>query len=260
MDLMKIENTAYKTYEALLLERDQLEKEAGQIWTLYIQTFGALITAVYEEKIECIKCKKIITYYQIALNHGGVVDRDELENYLDQEMRSYHANLKHLLQDYEQCKEATFSTSYEAQRSKVLYRRLAKLIHPDINPETDRQDVLKELWQRIMTAYGHNDVKALSELEVLVRKVLNDLGIGEIRVEIPDLADRIEALKEEIDDLTHTEPYVYKDLLDDEAASEKKKAELNEELEAYKKYHKQLNDTILNIISSGGIKIQWDMN
>ena len=46
----------------------------------------------------------------------------------------------------------------------------------------------------------------------------------------------------------------------DKEAWEKKKAELNEELEAYKKYRKQLNDTILKIISSGGIKIQWDMN
>ena len=59
MDLMKIENTAYKTYEALLLERDQLEKEAGQIWTLYIQTFGALITAAFSYLINASALRRV---------------------------------------------------------------------------------------------------------------------------------------------------------------------------------------------------------
>ena len=58
MELIKSTHTNYDEYESLLLERDQAQKEAGQIWTCYIQTFGKLIADVYEEKIECIKCRK----------------------------------------------------------------------------------------------------------------------------------------------------------------------------------------------------------
>ena len=146
MELIRSTHTNYDEYESLLLERDQAQKEAGQIWTCYIQTFGKLIADVYEEKIECIKCRKTIDFYQRALNHGGIVDQDAMQEYLDREMALYYVNLKRMQDDYQKCKNAGTSTSYEVQRSRTLYRRLAKLIHPDINPETDRQEVLKELW------------------------------------------------------------------------------------------------------------------
>ena len=99
MELIKKQDSKYEEYEELLLERDQFEKEAGQIWTVYIQTFGKLITDLYEKKIECIKCKKMIAFYQNALNHGGVIDPDELNEYMDQEMAAYYRNLKKMLED-----------------------------------------------------------------------------------------------------------------------------------------------------------------
>lgn len=260
MELTKGSDTKYEEYESLLLERDQLRKEAGQIWTCYIRTFGQLITDNYEEKLECIMRKKTISYYLNALNHGGVVDSDAMQKYLDDEMAFYYANLNRMLEDNERCKNAETSTVYAVQRTKTLYRRLAKRIHPDINPETDRQDILMELWQRILTAYAHSDVKELSELEVLVSKALKQLGSREIRVDIPDIEEKIDALKAEIDDILYTEPYTYKGLLDDAAAVEKKKAELAEELESFRKYRKELETVIQSILQSGGIKIQWRMN
>ena len=186
---------------------------------------------------------------------------DELfQEYLDREMALYYVNLKRMQDDFQKCKKAGTSTSYEVQRSRTLYRRLAKLIHPDINPETDRQEILKELWQRILTAYGHNDIKALSELEVLVRKALKDLGKEEIKIDIPDISERIDALKKEILDITSTEPYTYRELLENDDAVEKKKTALQEELDTYKKYHEELKEAILQIVSKGGIEIKWRMN
>ena len=260
MDLIKSNDTKYEEYENLLLERDQVRKDAESIWISYVQSFGQLISDVYEEKLECVKCKKTISYYQAALNHGGVVDPEAMRQHLDREMAFYYINLKKMQKDNEQCKDAKHSTAYQVQRSKTLYRRLAKLLHPDINPETDRREELMDLWQRIITAYGHNNVKELSELEVLTRKVLKELGAGEIKIDIPDIDGRIEALKEEIYDITHTEPYTHQDLLSDPEAVEKKKAELNEELGSYRKYRKELEDVIQNMIQDGGIKLQWRMN
>lgn len=255
MDLVKSGDSKYDEYENLLLTRDQLRKEAGQIWTVYLQLFGRLITENYEEKLECIKCKKIIAYYQNAINHGGAVDSAVMQKYLDQEMAGYYENLNRMIQDAEAANNAGESTPYEVQRSKNLYRRLAKLIHPDINPETDRSDTLKELWQRILIAYHHNDTKELSELEVMVRKALHDLGSEKVTVDIPDIEGKIEALRVEIDTITHTEPYSLQSLVEDEKAIENKTAELQEETESYKKYHKELDAIILQMMNSGGLKI-----
>lgn len=255
MDLIKSTDSKYEEYENLLLERDQITKEAGQIWTVYLQLFGKLITDNYEEKLECIKCKKTIAYYQNALNHGGVVDSAAMEKYMEQEMAEYYANLRRMLKDNEDANNAGTSTPYEVARAKTLYRRLAKLIHPDINPETDHSKELQELWQRILIAYHHNDVKELSELEVLVRKVLKELGSEDVKVDIPDIEEKIEALKSEIEGIKQTEPYCLRYLVEDEEAAEKKKTELREELETYQKYHKELNEVILKMLQTGGLKI-----
>ena len=255
MDLIKSTDSRYEEYENLLLERDQITKEAGQIWTVYLQLFGKLITDNYEEKLECIKCKKTIAYYQNALNHGGVVDSAAMEKYMEQEMAEYYANLRRMLKENEDANNAGTSTPYEVARAKTLYRRLAKLIHPDINPETDHSKELKELWQRILIAYHHNDVKELSELEVLVRKVLKELGSEDVKVDIPDIEEKIEALKSEIEGIKQTEPYCLRYLVEDEEAAEKKKTELREELETYQKYHKELNEVILKMLQTGGLKI-----
>ena len=255
MDLIKSTDSKYEEYENLLLERDQITKEAGQIWTVYLQLFGKLITDNYEEKLECIKCKKTIAYYQNALNHGGVVDSAAMEKYMEQEMAEYYANLRRMLKENEDANNAGTSTPYEVARAKTLYRRLAKLIHPDINPETDHSKELQELWQRILIAYHHNDVKELSELEVLVRKVLKELGSEDVKVDIPDVEEKIEALKSEIEGIKQTEPYCLRYLVEDEEAAEKKKTELIEELETYQKYHKELNEVILKMLQTGGLKI-----
>ena len=254
MDLIKSTDSKYEEYENLLLERDQITKEAGQIWTVYLQLFGKLITDNYEEKLECIKCKKTIAYYQNALNHGGVVDSAAMEKYMEQEMAEYYANLRRMLKENEDANNAGTSTPYEVARAKTLYRRLAKLIHPDINPETDHSKELQELWQRILIAYHHNDVKDLSELEVLVRKVLKELGSEDVKVNIPDIEEKIEALKSEIEGIKQTEPYCLRFLVEDEEAAEKK-IELREELETYQKYHKELNEVIFKMLQSGGLKI-----
>lgn len=260
MELIKSTDNSYDEYESLLLERDQVRKDAGAIWTAYIKTFGRLISDGYKEKLECIKCKKTISCYQAAINYGDVVDPEAMRQYLDQEMAENYSNLKRMLEDNERCRKAGTSTAYEVQRAKTLYRRLAKLLHPDINPETDRHESLMELWQRVVTAYGHNDVKELSELEILIRKALKELGAGEVQIDIPDIHERIESLKEEIYEITHTEPYIYGKLLDDPDRVEKKKKELSDELEEYRKYHQELNKVIGDMLQSGGIKLKWRMN
>ena len=258
---VKAENTQYDEYEELLLERDQARKEAGQIWTMYVKTFGQLMTEIFEEKIACIRQKKRIAYYQAAVNRGETIDADALEKKLEEEMASHQAELRRMIEEHRRCAEAGTSTFYEVERSKTLYRRLAKLLHPDIRPETDRESVLMNLWIRITEAYGRNDVKALAELEVLARKALKDLEIdGVTNVEIPDLEERISRVRDEIEEIKTKEPYTYRALLEDEEAAEKKKQELQKELEEYRNNHKELTEIAEKILREGGIEIVWRMN
>ena len=142
MDLIWSTDSRYGEYETLLLRRDELRKEAESIWIRYVSTFGELMTAAYQEKLECVMRKKIIAYCQTAINRGGTVDVNAMQQYLDKEMAAYYANLKQLQEDNELCKNAKTISVYDLERAKKLYRRLVKLLHPDINPATDSQEIL----------------------------------------------------------------------------------------------------------------------
>ncbi len=249
----------YEEYETLLLERDQLQKEAKSIWISYRQLFGALISDTFERKIACIRIKKTMSYIQMAANRGRAVEPGALQEWLAREMAVYQAQLSQLIDENDHCRKAQTSSPYEVQRSKTLYRRLAKRIHPDIFPETERQEALKELWQRILAAYGQNNVKALTELEVLVQKVLEDLGVDAVQIDIPDIEEKIEMLKDEILDILHTEPYTYKELLEDDDAVRLRKAELEEERDSYIRYEKELNDILHRMLIEEGVTLQWNM-
>ena len=112
--LIKSSDSKYDEYESLLLERDQVQKEAGQIWTAYLQQFGKAITDVYEEKLKCVKCKKTIAFYQSALNRGGDVDPNAMTEYLEKEMAEYYSNLDWMIRENEEANNSGTSSPFSS--------------------------------------------------------------------------------------------------------------------------------------------------
>lgn len=258
MELIQVRDEKMEEYESLLLERDQIRKEAEQIWVKYILEFGPLINERYEAMIECIKRKKIIAYYQTAINHGKKVDSVAMQEYIRQEMAEYQKRLQSMMEELKDYQNANVTSVYDQKRSKELYRRLAKLLHPDMYPETDRKEEFKELWERTLDAYRCNDVKELSELEVLVRKVLADAGMEHLELDVPDIEEKIEELKEEIEGIKHGIPYIYRELLEDDEEAKKTKQELKEDLLRYQNYKEELDQIIEALEEEEGLS--WQMN
>ena len=60
-EIIKSTDNRYSEYETLLFLRDKLRKEAYAWKNRYLAEFGNLITAVFEQKIACIKKKKTIS-------------------------------------------------------------------------------------------------------------------------------------------------------------------------------------------------------
>ena len=241
-------DSKYKQYENLLLEKDQIQKEANQYQGLYLHHFGEKIVNLYKLKVECIRLKKKISLLQFQINQNQGIDLNKINYILKQEMTSYTNYLEQLLNDVKNCEKLKYSSNYEIKRSKQLYRRLAKQIHPDVNPLTDKTPELMDLWNRIMTAYQANDIKELSELEVLVQRLLQDLHCDARSIDIPNIDEKILQLQEEIQEYIENEPYTYKFLLMDEDKIHQKDIEFKKEIQSYKDYQNQLNDVINNLL------------
>ena len=72
------------------------------------------------------------------------------------------------------------------------------------------EPVLMELWLQTVVAYEGNDLEALTDCEALVNEALEQLGIGELSIDIPDIEERIGRLQTEIVEIRENDPYQYR--------------------------------------------------
>ena len=255
-ELIKSHDGRYDEYERLLLERDKYRKEAERYMTLYIHEFGEMTAEVFKVKVSCIEKKKTIAFCQMYINRNEMVDMNALDQYIGNEMQQYYQTLKEMAENNELCKKLRTIPEAEVLEIKSIYRRIAKQLHPDLNPLTAGSDELIELWNRVALAYNCNDLKELRELEVLVNKVLNEYGEG-VEIDIPDIDIEIDELKAEIEKIKTTDPYMYKHIIESDELIIEKKNELGNELAEYTEYEKQLKETLKGFIKNG-VRFSWE--
>ena len=245
--LIKIRDTDLTEYENLLLFRDELNKEALHYEAEYTRVFGSLVLKLFKLKIECIKFKKSIEFCERIRNRGQSVNPRELQDFLDHEMAAFNQELEHLKKKNEMARNTKAITEYDLVQIKRIYHKLAKSLHPDVNPAFTKSTKLRELWNRICSAYKANDLPLLTELEVLVNKAME--GNGNMDFAIPDIANRIISVKEEIREIENTDPYQYKFILNDPNIVKEKKKILKEEIGNFENHRKELE----NLYNSLGI-------
>lgn len=258
-EVVKVRNASYARYEELLLRKDEVKKLAFHFERAYIREFGDLILEVFQKKMEAIRKKKTIEYCQIFANRGESVDQNALQAYLAKEMAEYKERLEEMVRENKEAKFGKKITEVDLLRIKRIYHRMAKKIHPDINPAAAKSEELQGLWNRLKIAYDCNDLKEMEETEVLINMLLEKMDLGTTEITIPDIEKKIAELEAEIGNITGTDPYQYKYLLEDEDAVSRKKEELRREQQEYEDYCKQL-DSILKELLHKGVTTKCRMN
>ena len=243
-------------YRELLLRRDELKKEAFFWDREYIRVFGDMLLRNFRQKLSCIRKKKAISFCQKNRNRGLGIDENELQAYLNAEMAGYETELKQMVRKHELSNSGSPLSETDALEVKKLYRKLAKRLHPDMNPGLAGLPGERDLWERIVLAYKCNDLEALRELQILAEAFGNE---EEPETEIPDLAEKIEQTEQEISRIQSTEPYRYRDLISDTERTKKKIASLEEEYSSFLEYEKEL-DRIMEELMAGGMTLTWTMN
>ena len=180
----------------------------------------------------------------MQINQGKQPDQEEMQEYLRLHMAAYQKQLEEMVRDWENSKRMQPVSPMQVEKVKTIYRRLAKQLHPDINPMTKESPVLNDLFQRIMIAYRCNDLVEIQALEVLATKAMNELNGENVVVVIDDIEEKIAELEARIGKIMASEPYTLKKILDDPEAIEKKKKEIQQEIEEYMEYSGKLTEQL----------------
>lgn len=248
MELNKNNDSRYERFASLLVSRDHYKTEARQTMIGYTAIFGDMTNSIMEKSLKCIETKKAITYCQALANKGEVVDVEQMQIYLMLEMKEFYDKLAKSVNFTMKAKAATEIPALRVSKTRTLYRRIVKMIHPDIIPHEGECEILAELWLSCVEAYQSFDVDALQDILVAAESMLAALGIRKSDIQIPDIDEKIAKLREEIASITHSNPYTLREYLEDDIAIENHMQDLRQKLQDATQYLKELQEVLATFI------------
>lgn len=248
MEIVRICGGNYTEYEMLILRRDSLKKQSLQIYDDYVRCFGEDIKKLYEIQVKCIRTKKLISYCQQEINYGKRPDTKIIIQKVENEMTEYYQQIQDMKRENELCKNAKEVPEKDVLKLKKIYHEIAKKIHPDVSPLTKEYPELLELWYQIVSAYNCNSLKEAEETQLLIEQFLSKKNVQNVEMVIPDINERIKNIKDEINQIMSTEPYIFQDILNDSSLVEAKKTQLREDHDNYYEYYKNLEKILKNIM------------
>ncbi len=255
------EKSQYDQYSQLLLERDEVKKEAEHWQSWYVRTFGNLVCRIFRQQVNCFMIRKAIEYYQKKLNHGEVVDVKEFEQYIIEVTKEYKEKLQAMVDEYEFEKDNVIKVLDDDQIKEIkhIYRRIVMMIHPDMNPDLAGNEKIADLWHRTVIAYKCNNLEELQEIEFQVNQLFSAIGMEAKKIEIPDISSKIIKLRNEIRKIINNDPYLYKQKYDTDEKIEKHWEELNALMDKFVNYQKELETHFSNLTNDLNFK-PWQMN
>lgn len=136
-----------------------------------------------------------------------------------------------------------------AQELKHLYRKIAKRLHPDSNPNVTEAE--RELFLKAQAAYAEGDLETLREIaekisEVDVEEQFEDTAedIEKLMKYRDQLKKQIWSTEHDIEDIKESFPYNAREFLADEDAVRERRAELIQYIHECEEQIKELDERI----------------
>lgn len=191
-------NYLINLYRSLIIERDELKKQAEKNQKDNYQMYADLYKEYYGLMVECIFFKKRIAYCQRCKNHHIKIYKEELEDYMDAVKEDYMHELEELRSHKKRIKQHL--SDEDMKQAKKTFKRIIKRIDQD-NP----------LWERALESYRYNNLNDLKDIEMLV-----DYERQSIRKNLDNtyLTIQIERLKKEIESIKNRAPQITREYLE----------------------------------------------
>ncbi len=257
-DEMRIDEKAlYSEYEFLVLKKETLLENSKSYELRYLAEFGGLLSDILSAKLECIRLKKTISYCLRYINAGETIDASKMQMEIDNEMLKYLHEMDDFIKQYEVAKKSPpVDDLLTVRKTKQVFRRIARRLHPDVNARTVQIPRLQDLWIEVMKAYYLFDVEKLEDLEIVLNHTMKELGEDGFAINLDNLEERISKVKKRIVSIENSKAYKYGEVLSSPEARREKKMELEKEQKSYDDYRQELSTTLDKLIM-GGSTITW---
>lgn len=203
------------TYDEMVLhEGKNLEAE-------YIREFGELDRVAYAAYVEAESLRRQIDLVQAYLNRDVEPDLEAIEQTLQKEFEEYQKKLQEMADQMawaQAMAKAPRLSIEETKQIKKLYHKLAKALHPDINPAQTDADA--GLWISVAHAYENADLEQMETLYELFesqRKIAPPVpGVDpfqELQKKCEKIKKKVQRCLEKICKLEKEYPFKFKELM-----------------------------------------------
>lgn len=237
-------------YEKLYIRKQTLEQESSQLRCRYMLLFGTLLIRRFSLEIRTVRQKKEIAAYIRIYNRGEIPDPQRIARDLNEKMADWYEMLRNLVRQEKAAQNAEPIPENDRLRIRQIFRSLVHQMHPDLHPELESDEEIKQLWNELLSAYHCMDLETMEEIQV---QVLLRLKLKGENISLPShcaVEERIRRLKEKIAVILETDPYRYREWIDDPDLVEEKKTELQEEISILNSYSQKLKQELEELIRS----------
>ena len=250
----------YKMLRESLLRNEEereylLHQSLPELQAIYLSKVGKLKLELLEVRIEVYRLKRKMELIQSCINRQSEIVPEAIDILLEKEIQEQRKKLeeesKKLEEAYRIIKIPPMSGD-DALELKTIYYKLARMLHPDVNPE--QSDTMKMLWLKVSECYRQGDLNQLKLLEVLsLQETTIDstpTALDELKRRNELFSSRIKLLMKEIEHIKTNFPFTYNEQLKDSSWVSK---ENNESLNAIAKAmeEKAVYENAIEILLSG---------
>lgn len=167
---------ALKEYGLLLAEVPRAEEEKDHLLYHTVPLLTALyLKLVGERKVELLKVqtelfalKRTAEMMQATLNRGGAIMMEVINALVEAEVKEQKTRIEKEVKRVEEAMKVVAAPTYTEEESneiKTLYHKLARRLHPDLNPEVSEEQ--RALWIQVAEAYKEGRLDRLRVLSLI---------------------------------------------------------------------------------------------
>lgn len=254
----------------LLQELDELKlHEEPALRTRYFSLFGKFVSMIEEKDILIAELRYRISLYQAAINSKKPIVQEEVDELVSDKYNSYYEQLNRKMGKEQEQAEAFQKREEEKQKYqeefeksgnsfkatlKEIYRKLVKLLHPDMN--SDDNDRTRRYWDLVQEAYKNNDLDKLQQLlsEVQLNRVVAEVDEVNEKEQLTNLLSQLiqkkAVLLSEKNMLLSSFPFTERELLLDSTRIQQKCSEFKKFLEEQDQTIQELQIELNDLINS----------